>query len=679
MDYPLFPKEELPQFNSIAPGNVKSIISEKLAANRTKIDQLLSETSPYSWDNLLNPIETISDELNQLWSPISHMHAVVESEELRKAYNETLPLIIDYHTAIAQNEKLYQATQKIAEDSRFKALSKAQRKIIENDLRDFKLAGIHLPSDKKAEFAKRQQHLSELMTKFAENLLDATNGFILPIEDEKQLEGLPPQAIKLASDNAKMRGLSGHAFTLDYPSFSTGIKYLQDRNLRKILYEAYVTRASEEGPNATRWDNSLIMDEILKCRHEIAKLVGFNNYAEYALATKMAKTKEDVLDLLNDLVIRSKPIAEKEYQEVKAFAKTLDNLETVEAWDMPYYSEKLRESKFKFTQEELRPYFPIEHVLSGLFKVVNKVFGLTVKPETNVEVWHPHVRFFSIYDQNNALRGGFYIDLYARPHKRDGAWMDECRNRRRFSNNDIQYPVAYLTCNFMRPVDDQPALLTHDDVLTLFHEFGHCLQHILTTVDYPSVGGINGIPWDAVEFPSQFMENYCWEKESLALFAAHYQTNAPLPEDLYQKMISAKHFQSGMQMLRQLEFALFDFQLHLTYNPEQKNIIQRLLNEVRREVSVVPVPAFNRFQHSFSHVFAGSYAAGYYSYKWAEVLSADAYAKFEENGIFDKATGNAFMKNILETGGVSDPLQAFIAFRGREPSIVPLLKQSGIG
>ncbi|TAK73719.1 MAG: M3 family peptidase [Gammaproteobacteria bacterium] len=676
MAYLPFNQALLPYFTNIDPSKIESIIRDLLENHRQKVKGLLSHSGPYTWDNLMQPLEDMGDELNKIWSPVAHLHSVMESDALRQAYNQTLPLLTDYHTEMAQNEQLFQAIASLAASADFAKLNSAQQKIIENDIRDFKLSGVHLSADKKERMAALQKQLSQLMTKFSENVLDATQAWTLQITDPEQLAGLPPQALQLAMDNAKQRQLEGYVLTLDYPSYSTGIKFLHNRELRKKLYEAYATRASDQGPHAGKWDNTKIIEDILNVRHEIAQLVGFNNYADYSLATKMAKTPDEVLHFLNDLLAKSKLMAEGEYEEVKALAKK-DHLDNLAVWDISYYSEKLQEAKFKFTQEDFRPYFPIDTVLKGMFTIVNKLYGITIVAEEAIEVWHPHVRFFSIYDDKNELRGGFYTDLYARPHKRDGAWMDECRTRR-LDGEGLQYPVAFLTCNFMPPVDNQTALLTHDDVLTLFHEFGHCLHHMLTKVNYPSVGGINGVPWDAVEFPSQFMENYCWEKESLSLIAAHYQTGTPLPDTLYQKMLEAKHFQTGMQMVRQLEFALFDFRLHLEYNPAQSGQTEILLNEIRRMTSVFPVPEFNRFQNSFSHIFAGSYAAGYYSYKWAEVLSSDAYAQFEEKGIFDRNTGRAFMENILEIGGVRDPMTSFIAFRGRKPTIDALLKQSGI-
>lgn len=673
-----FKQDNLPQFSQIEPAHIESMVTECLDKNRQKLSVLLSQQEPYTWSNLMQPLEAMSDEFNKMWSPISHLHAVMESDELRKAYNATLPIITAYHTELAQHSQLFNAISSIWNKVDTANLAAAQYKILENDIRDFKLAGVNLPQDKKKRLAELQIEHSQYMTTFSENVLDATQTWTLHITDDKLIAGLPSQAIQLAIDNAKQRNLTGYVLTLDYPCYSTALKFLHNRDIRKTLYEAYSTRASDRGPNAGKWDNTQVIEAILKIRHEIAQLVGFNNFAEYSLVTKMAKKPDDVLHFLSDLLAQSKPIAVKEYNDLLAFALAKDGITQFQVWDIAYYSEKLRESTFHFSQEEVRSYFPIEKVLNGMFALVNKVYGITIKREEGIEVWHPQVQFFSIRDEKNELRGGFYIDLYARQHKRDGAWMDECRSRRRINNNGLQYPVAYLTCNFMTPVDNQPSLLTHDDVLTLFHEFGHCLHHMLTKVDYPSVAGINGVPWDAVEFPSQFMENFCWEKESLSLIAEHYQTKLPLPDDLYQKMINAKHFQTGLHMVRQIEFSLFDFRLHLEYDSSIPHSTQKILDQVRKKTSVIPVPEFNRFQDSFSHIFAGSYGAGYYSYKWAEVLSSDAYAEFEEKGIFDRKTGRSFMENILEVGGVRDPMVSFVAFRGREPNIEALLRHSGI-
>jgi oligopeptidase A len=460
--------------------------------------------------------------------------------------------------------------------------------------------------------------------------------------------------------------------------YSAAIKYLENRELRWLMYEAYVTRASDQGPNAVKWDNTEIMEEIIKIRHEMAVLLGFKNFAEYSLATKMADSPERVMSFLTGLVEKSKPSAEQEMKELEQFAKSLDAIDRLEAWDLPFYTEKLREAKFSLSQEALRPYFPINKVLPGMFAVIQKLYGIKVIERHGVDVWHPHVQFFEVHDANDHLRGFFYTDLYARPHKRDGAWMDDCRSRKRLEDGSIQLPIAFLTCNFPHPIGNKPSLLTHEDVQTLFHEFGHCLHHIITQVDYLSVAGINGVPWDAVEFPSQFFEYWCWQREALALFSAHEETGEPLPDALYNKLIAAKNFQPGMHMLRQLEFALFDFRLHLEYDPSKGSQVQKMLDNVHEKIAVVRVPSFNRFQHSFSHIFAGGYAAGYYSYKWAEVLASDAFSLFEEKGIFDYATGQKFLQTILEQGGVYNPMELFVKFRGREPTIDALLKQSGL-
>lgn len=673
-----FTPATLPRFSEIKVEEIENRILSLLNHHREQLKAILANHGPYTWENLMQPLEDMNNELHNIWSPVSHLHAVKESPALRDAYNQTIEHLTTYHTEMSQNETLFHAIEALAASTEFESYTPEQKKIIENDIRDFKLAGIHLAHGQKTRLAELHQEASRLTTKFSENLLDATNGWMLPIKDIKQLEGLPPQALQLAADSAKERKLDGYVLTLDYPSYSTAIKSLVNRDLRKQLYEAYTTRASDQGPNAGKWDNTDVMNDIMRVHTEIAQLIGFKNFAEYSLATKMAKSPHEVLSFLQDLVERSRPLAKQEFQEIIDLAKRQDNLDTVEAWDLSYYSEKLQISKFNFTQEDFRPYFPIHKVLNGLFKLVEKIYGITVHEETDVDVWHPHVKFFSLYDETKQFRAGFYIDLYARPHKRDGAWMDECQVR--YMNKDHhQYPIAYLTCNFMRPVDGKPGLLTHDDVITLFHEFGHCLHHMLSKVNLPSVSGINGVPWDAVEFPSQFMENYTWEQDVLADIAEHYETHEPFPDELFQKMLTAKHFQTGLHMVRQLEFSLFDFRLHLEYDPTQPaGQIQRILNEVRDHVAAYQVPSFNRFQHSFAHIFAGGYSAGYYSYKWAEVLSADAYAAFEEHGLFDKHTGKSFMENILEVGGVRDPMESFIAFRGRKPTIDALLRHSGI-
>ena len=624
------------------------------------------------------PLEEMDDALSHFWAPISHLHAVAESEALRTAYNACLPFLTEYHTELMQNEMLFKAIQSIADAPEYAGFNPAQRKVIDNALRDFKLAGVHLPPATKARFAELQKQASKLSCLFSENILDATGAWTLHVTDPDALLGLPETALNLAKQTARHKNLEGWVLTLDTSAYSTVMKNLAHRELRWLIYEAYVTRASDQGPNAKQWDNTLIMEDILKTRHEIANLVGFNNYAQYSLATKMAATPERVLQFLQHLITQSKRAARNELADLTEFAREVDGIEQLEAWDLPYYSEKLRQTKLALAEDDLRPYFPITKVLQGMFTVVNKLYGVKIVERLGVDIWHPHVQFFEVYDENDELRGYFYTDLYARPHKRDGAWMDECQSRRRLADGSVQIPIAFLTCNFMRPLDNQVGLLAHEDVQTLFHEFGHCLHHLMTQVDYIPVAGINGVPWDAVEFPSQFFEHWCWEKEVLALISAHKDTGEPLPDILYNKLISAKNFQPGMHMLRQLEFALFDFRLHLNYDPSKALQVQETLDQVREEASVIKLPTFHRFQHSFSHIFSGGYAAGYYSYKWAEVLSSDAYAPFKEKGIFDEETGRAFLKNILEQGGVYDPMVLYVAFRGQEPTVDALLKESGL-
>lgn len=677
MENPLLNQGPLPRFSDIAPEHVEPALKQIISRHRAELTELLAQEH-FTWDNLMQPLEEMQDRLSKMWSPISHMHSVAETEDLRRVYNDCLPLLTEYQTELMQHEGLYRAVQSIADSPEFSRLNEAQSKVIHDELRDFKLAGVNLPPTEKARFAELQKQLSKLSTLFGENLLDATNAWTLHITDASALEGLPEQTLKLVESNAQQRGLTGWVLTLDYPCYSSVMKYLRNRELRWLMYEAYATRASDQGPHAGRYDNTQIMNDILALRHELATLLGFKNYADYSLATKMADSPQRVLTFLNNLAKKSRPFAEHEIQEVAALAKEMDGIETLEAWDLTYYSEKCREKLYSLTQEQLRPYFPITKVLTGMFLVVNKLFGLRISERAGIDTWDPNVRLFDIFDDTNQYRGSFYTDLYTRMNKRDGAWMDEARMRRITAEGNIQHPVAYLTCNFARPIGHKPALLTHDDVQTLFHEFGHCLHHLLTQVNYASVSGINGVPWDAVEFPSQFLESWCWEKEAIALISGHYETDEPLPDTLYTRMIAAKNFQAGMQMLRQLEFALFDFRIHLEYQPNKEDHIQSTLNAVRNEVAVVPTPQLNRFQHSFSHIFAGGYAAGYYSYKWAEVLSADAYSLFKEKGIFNADVGHAFMKDILEKGGVTDPMKLFATFRGREPEVDALLRYSGL-
>lgn len=677
MENPLLSIKTLPNFSSILPEHIEPAVKEMINRNRSWLNEILNQSQSFEWDNLFSSLEEMHDQLSKMWSPVSHLHAVAETEELRNIYNICLPLLTEYHTETLQNETLFKAIKSFS-DSHYDQLHYDQKKLLDNELRDFKLAGVHLPPVEKARYAELQKQLCSLTTQFGENLLDATQGWSLHITDPNAIKGIPSIGLELAEQNAKNQGKKGWIFTLDYPSYSIVMKYMANRELRWLMYEAYSTRASDQGPNAGKWDNTQIMNQIVSTRHELAQILGFKNYAEYSLATKMAKNPDQVLQFLYDLVKQAKSTAEQEIQELTQFAKELDRIDHLEAWDLAYYSEKMREKQFTISQEELRPYFPIDKVLVGMFTVVNKLFGITINENKNIDTWHPQVQYFEIFDKQGKMQGSFYTDLYARLHKREGAWMDECRVHRQLPNGELQLPVAFLTCNFTRPFGNKPAYLTHDEVLTLFHEFGHCLHHLLTHVKYASISGINGVPWDAVEFPSQFLEFWCWEKETLALISSHETTGEPLPDALFTKLNAIKNFQSGLQMLRQLEFALFDFRLHLEFDTTKGAQIQKILDDVRKQVSVVPTPTFNRFQHSFSHVFSGSYAAGYYSYKWAEVLSSDAYSLFEEKGIFNKEVGESFKKNILEQGGSRDPMELFVAFRGREPKIDALLRHSGL-
>ena len=674
---PLLTTTVLPLFSEIKPEHIEPAISQLLAEARAVVDQQLQATSQYTWNNLVEPLEEAEDKLNKAWSPVSHLNSVVNSDELREAYNACLPMLSAYSTEMGQNTQLCNAYQMLVDSDEFKTLEPAQQKVLNNALRDFKLSGVDLESDKKLRYKDISQELSKLASLYEENLLDATNAWSKLITDENDLAGLPESAKASAKQTAESQDQQGWLITLHSPSYQAVMTYADDRTLRSEHYEAYATRASDRGPQAGQWDNTELMEQILALRYEKAQLLGFNNYAELSLATKMANKPDDVIHFLEDLALKSGPQAHKDLAELRDFAGQHCGIDDLQSWDVGYVSEKMRQHYYQLSQEEVKSYFPISRVLPGLFAVVEKLYGLNITEITDFDTWHADVRFFQIHDENGLLRGQFYIDLYARAKKRGGAWMDDCVGRKN-KGGDIQIPVAYLTCNFAAPTADIPALLTHDDVITLFHEFGHGLQHMLTLVDHLGVSGINGVEWDAVELPSQFMENWCWEQEALALISGHYQSGEVLPDSLFKKMLAAKNFQAGMIMVRQLEFSLFDFRIHKDYNPELGGRIYETLGQIRAQVAVMSPPEFNRFAHSFSHIFAGGYAAGYYSYKWAEVLSSDAFSLFEENGIFDRETGQAFLTQILEQGGSQDAMDLFINFRGRQPNIDALLRHSGI-
>ena len=680
IENPLLAMTGLPPFQHIKAEHVEPALKAVIESNRKQIQTLLKENEHYTWDNLIQPLEDMDDRLSRMWSPVSHMNSVVNSDELRDAYNNCLPLLSEYSTEMGQNVELYEAYQAIKDSPEFVTLDEAQKKIINNALRDFHLSGIDLPVEKKKRFREIRQQLSKLTSKYEENVLDATQAWSKHITDEKQLAGLPESALAMAKQAAEAKELDGWLFTLNFPSYYSIISYADDRALREEMYQAYSTRASDQGPNAGEYDNTQVMEDILALRHEVALLLGFKNYAERSLATKMAETPDQVLTFLHDLAKRSKPMAKQELAELTGFAKQEHGISDLSAWDVPYYGEKLRKHTYDISQEDLKPYFPETKVIPGMFAVVKRLYGISINEIDGVETWHDDVHFYEIRDEKNELRGQFYLDLYSRDKKRGGAWMDDCIGRKRNVDGSLQIPVAYLTCNLTQPIGDDPALFTHDEVTTLFHEFGHGLHHMLTKVEHIGVSGINGVAWDAVELPSQFMENWCWEREALDLIAAHYQTGDAIPETLFNKMYAAKNFQAGMQMVRQIEFSLFDYRMYYEYQPQAKlkDYIQKILDEVRSEVAVLIPPRYNRFQHGFSHIFAGGYAAGYYSYKWAEVLSADAFSLFEEKGIFDSETGDAFLECVLEQGGTKEPMELFKKFRGREPEIDALLRHSGI-
>ncbi|MDI3431629.1 oligopeptidase A [Aeromonas sp. V90_14] len=678
MNNPLLTMDSLPPFSQIQPDQVQPAVTQAIADCKQKISDVLAQRDPHTWDSLIAPLEEVNDRLARIWSPVSHLNSVLNSEALRAAHDACLPLLSEFQTYVGQHEGLYQAYRELAESDDFPLLSGAQRKEIQNTLRDFRLSGIGLPAEAQQRYGEIQARLSELASRFSNNVLDATQGWSKLVTDEAELAGLPQSAQAAARQLAELKGKEGWLFTLDIPSYLPVMMYADNRALRAELYEAFTTRASDQGPNAGKWDNSAIMTELLALRRELAKLLGFANYAELSLATKMADKPEQVVNFLTDLAAKSLPQGKAELEEIRAFAAEQHGQRELAAWDLAYYAEKLKQHKFSISDEQLRPYFPASKVVKGLFEVVKRVFGMKVRERLGIDTWHPDVRFYDIFDAEDELRGSFYLDLYAREHKQGGAWMDVCLGRRYRQDGSLQKPVAYLTCNFNGPVDGKPALFTHNEVVTLFHEFGHGIHHMLTRIDVAGVAGINGVAWDAVELPSQFLENWCWESEALAFISGHHETGEPLPADLLEKMLTARNFQAAMQMLRQLEFALFDFRLHQEFDPASADQIPALLNEVRSQVAVMTPPAFNRFQHSFSHIFAGGYAAGYYSYKWAEVLSADAFSRFEEEGIFNPATGQSFLKNILEKGGSKEPMELFRAFRGREPQVDALLRHSGI-
>ncbi|TCO75953.1 oligopeptidase A [Chromatocurvus halotolerans] len=676
MTNPLLAPAELPRFSAIEASHAEPAIRELIDRNKTAIEALLASHQPATWETVLQPIEALEDELARVWAPVSHLNAVVNSEELRAAYNACLPLLSAYNTWLGQHEGLFGAYREVFDSASFASLSPAQQRSVEIALRDFRLAGVALAPEKKRDYAELRQRLSRLGARFSENVLDATDAWSKAVT-EKELSGLPASSLDSARDAAAARGKDGLLLTLDMPMYLAVMTYGDDSSLRREMYTAFATRASEQGPDADRWDNSAIIRETLDCRLALARLLGFDNYAELSLATKMARDVDEVVRFLTDMADRAKPRAKQEWQELADFAKARLGFEQLEAWDVAYCSEKLRQHRFAVSQEEIRPYLPVPRVLCGLFTLVNRLYGVEVVEIPEVDSYHPDVQLFEIR-RDGAAVARFYLDLYARSGKRGGAWMGNYSTRRTLAGDGLQLPVAWLVCNFSAPSGGSPSLLTHDELTTLFHEFGHGLHHMLTAQTVASVSGINGVEWDAVELPSQFLENWCWEAEALGFISGHVETGEPLPAALLDKLLAARTFQAAMQTVRQLEFSLFDFRLHLEWGRQDFDSVQALLDAVREDVAVLQPPTWNRFQNSFSHIFAGGYAAGYYSYKWAEVLSADAYSRFEEEGIFNAATGADFLREVLEAGGSRDALATFRAFRGRDPDIRALLRHSGI-
>lgn len=677
MTNPLLEKSDLPQFSKIKPEHIQPAVEQLIQECRKTTEQVLNQPN-FSWENFCQPLAEVNERLSRAWSPVSHLNAVKNSPELREVYQACLPLLAEYGTWVGQHQGLYNAYLQLKNSAEFANYSQAQKKAIENSLRDFELSGISLPPEQQKRYGEIVTRLSELNSQFSNNVLDATMGWEKIVTDENQLKGLPESALQAAKQSAQNKGVEGYRFTLEIPSYLPVMTYCENRQLREEMYRAFVTRASEQGPNAGKWDNSAVMEEILTLRVELAKLLGFEHYTDLSLATKMAENPQQVFDFLENLAVRCKPQGEKELAELEEFCKTTENVTALEPWDITFYSEKQKQAQYSINDEELRPYFPEDRVLSGLFELIKRIFNIRAVERFGVDTWHKDVRFFDLIDETDEVRGSFYLDLYAREHKRGGAWMDDCIGRKRKADGSLQKPVAYLTCNFNAPIGDQPALFTHDEVTTLFHEFGHGIHHMLTQIDIGEVAGINGVPWDAVELPSQFLENWCWEEQALAFISGHYQTGEPLPKEKLTQLLKAKNFQAAMFVLRQLEFGLFDFRLHHNYQPNKADQILDQLKSVKQQVAVIKGVEWARTPHSFSHIFAGGYAAGYYSYLWAEVLSADAYSRFEEEGIFNPTTGKSFLDEILTRGGSEEPMALFERFRGRKPTLDALLRHKGI-
>ncbi|AKC32451.1 oligopeptidase A [Candidatus Pantoea carbekii] len=678
MTNPLLAPFTLPPFSQIEPKHIVPAIKEILRNCRKKVEEVIKAGRPYSWNNLVQPLDDIHDYLNRIFSIINHLNSTKNSLELRKAYEQALPLLSEYNTWLGQNKDLYRAYWNLKQSDVYTTFNLAQKKSIDNKLRDFELSGVKLNNVQQKRYAEISTSLANLSSLYSNNLLDSTMAWSKLITNKAELVGIPENILAKTKKQAEAKGQNGWLLTLDHPSYVGVMNYCDNAHLRKEMYFAYSTRASDKGPYARKWDNTPIMVEQLILRHELAKLLGFNCYADKSLITKMAQHSCKVMTFLTGLVKRVRPQAEKEFDQLHKFVKKNFGIDKVQPWDFDYFSEKQKHSFYNISDEQLRPYFPEVFVLKGLFEIVKRIYSILIKERIDIDLYHAEVRFFDIFDDSDNLLGSFYLDLYARENKRGGAWMDTCINRMRKGDGSLQKPVAYITCNFNGPVYDKPALFTHNEVITLFHEFGHGLHHILSRIEVLGVSGLDGIPWDAIELPSQLMENWCWEPEAIRLISGHYETGESLPSTLLNKILLLKNYQAALFILRQLEFSIFDFRLHIECNPKTGVQILETLWEVKKQVSVIPNLEWTRFPHSFSHIFSGGYAAGYYSYLWANVLSSDVYSRFLEEGIFNHQTGQSFLDNILTCGGVEEPIVLFKRFRGREPNPEEMLKYYGL-
>ncbi len=670
MTNPLLDTSSLPRFSDISPDDVMPALNEIIASHRRRLDSLLAAGGEPDFDTLIAPVEEMEHELSRVWSPVSHLQSVLGSSDWRDAYNSALPLLTEYGTQLSQNVALQKAYAKV-DDALPADAPQAQRSVLEHALRDFRLAGVDLEEADKARFRDIMRELAATQANFDHNVQDSSEAWSMHFNDESALDGLPAGVRDRAAAEANRRGRDGWLLTLDYPNYDAVMTHAENRTLREDFYHGWVTRGSDQRDDP-QWDNSDNIAKILALRYEAACLVGFANYAEYSLATKMASSPDEVLSFLHELAARTRPAAERELAELERFAGL-----SVEPWDLAFYLEKYKQQKYSISNEDLRQYFPADRVVSGLFDLAGRLYGVSFDENRSVETWHETASYFEIHDADGELLGGFYTDMFARSGKRTGAWIDDCINRKNL-NGSATLPVGYLVCNFSPSGDGRESLLTHIDIVTLFHEFGHMLHHLLTRIDYPSIAGINGVPWDAVELPSQFMENFAWNFDVLENCSRHTETGETLPKDLFDRLESSRHAGAALGMLRQLEFGLFDFRLHSEYEPDAGVDPLALLAEVRDEVGLLRHPDYNRMPHGFAHIFAGGYAAGYYSYKWAEVLAADAFAAFEESGVMNRETAARFRREILEIGGSRDFMGAYVAFRGRRPTIDALLRQHGI-